>query len=228
MSMSDAVVDLMHAVEDHEPRTPGCLLLILPPLAILIFGAVLLGLSLRRPPVGGSQPDAGRQIMAVSRIFTPEIQYWGGSIQQWAQAAGVDANLVAVVMQIESCGNPSALSSAGAIGLFQVMPYHFLESENPFSPDTNAIRGLEYLKRSLAAADGDAGLALAGYNGGIALIAAPKWEWPAETQRYNHWGNGIYADASSGASDSPSLADWLAAGGETLCETAKQHLDLDN
>jgi hypothetical protein len=228
VSLSAAAVDLDPAFLTDEPRGLGCSLLILPPLAILIFGAVLLGLSLQRPPVGASQEDAGRQKLAVSRIFTPEIQYWSGSIEQWSQAAAVDANLVAVVMQIESCGDPSALSSAGALGLFQVMPYHFMTSENPFSPDTNATRGLEYLKRSLAAADGDAGLALAGYNGGIGLIATPKWEWPAETQRYSYWGTGIYADASNGASDSPSLAEWLAAGGETLCQTAKQRLELDN
>ena len=226
--MSVAAVDQDHAFRTDEPRGRGCSLLMLPPLAILIFGAILLGLSLRRPPVDATEQHAGNHTLAVSRIFTPEIQYWSGSIKQWAQAAGVDANLVAVVMQIESCGDPSALSSAGAIGLFQVMPYHFMESENPFSPDTNAIRGLEYLRRSLAAADGDAGLALAGYNGGIGLIATPNWEWPAETQRYSHWGTGIYADASNGASDSPSLAEWLAAGGETLCQTARQRFELDN
>jgi len=226
MSVAAAYQD--PAFRTDEPPGLGCSLLILPPLAILIFGAVLLSFSLRMPPVHAAEQDARRQTPAVSRIFTPEIQYWSGSIKQWAQAAGVDANLVAVVMQVESCGNPSALSSAGAIGLFQVMPYHFMTSEHPFSPDTNAIRGLEYLRRSLSAADGDAGLALAGYNGGIALIATPKWDWPAETQRYSHWGTGIYSDASNGASDSPSLAEWLAAGGETLCQTARQRLELDN
>jgi len=226
--MSVAAVDQDHAFRTDEPRGLGCSLVMLPPLAILVFGAVLLSLSLQRPSVDAAEQDAGYQTPAVSQIFTPEIQYWSGSIKQWAQAADVDANLVAVVMQVESCGDPSALSSAGAIGLFQVMPYHFMALENPFSADTNAIRGLEYLKRSLAAADGDAGLALAGYNGGIGLIATPNWEWPAETQRYSYWATGIYADASNGASDSPSLAEWLAAGGESLCQTAKQRLDLDN
>ena len=213
---------------NDEPRSPGCSLLIVPPLSILIFGAVLLGLSWRRPPVVTSQQDTSRTIAVVSQVFTPEIQYWSGSIKKWAQAAGVDANLVAVVMQIESCGDPSARSAAGAVGLFQVMPYHFVNSEDPFSPDTNANRGLEYLKRSLAAAHQDAGLALAGYNGGISLIATPQWEWPAETQRYSHWGTGIYTDASNGAGDSPSLAEWLAAGGATLCVTASERLGLDN
>jgi soluble lytic murein transglycosylase-like protein len=64
-------------------------------------------------------------------------------------------------MQIESCGDPRARSRAGAMGLFQVMPYHFAGGDDPYNPDTNAVRGLAYLKRSLDTANGDPRLALA-------------------------------------------------------------------
>ena len=86
---------------------------------------------------------------SISPIFTAEVQYWSTSILTWAAAAGLDPNLAATVMQIESCGDPLARSRAGAIGLFQVMPYHFAPGEYPYNPDTNALRGLDYLRRSL-------------------------------------------------------------------------------
>ena len=38
------------------------------------------------------------------------------------------------------------------MGLFQVMPYHFQEGEDPFSPDINAKRGLIYLRTAQEAA----------------------------------------------------------------------------
>ena len=60
----------------------------------------------------------------IASFFTPEIQYWESNILAWAEEKGLDPNLVATVMQIESCGDPLAESPAGAIGLFQVMPYH--------------------------------------------------------------------------------------------------------
>ena len=101
-------------------------------------------------------------------------------------------------MQIESCGDPRATSRAGAMGLFQVMPYHFMAGENPYQPDTNALRGLGYLKRSLDTAGGNARLALAGYNGGIGVINRGEWTWAAETARYVKYGFPIYEDARSG------------------------------
>jgi soluble lytic murein transglycosylase-like protein len=140
----------------------------------------------------------------------------------------VDPNLAAVVMQIESCGDPTATSRAGAIGLFQVMPYHFAAADSPYEPDTNALRGLSYLRRSLTASNNDARLAFAGYNGGVGVVSRGDWTWPAETVRYAYWGSGIYADAISGASESPRLQEWLAAGGSGLCSRAGAQLGLDN
>ena len=165
---------------------------------------------------------------SLSVVFTPEVQYWGKAIARWASAAGLDPNLAAVVMQIESCGDPSATSGSGAIGLFQVMPYHFAASDSPYDPDTNARRGLDYLRRSLAAAHNDARLAFAGYNGGIGVISRSEWTWPAETVRYAYWGSGIYADAISGSAESGRLHEWLTAGGSGLCARASRRLGIDN
>jgi soluble lytic murein transglycosylase-like protein len=162
----------------------------------------------------------------ISPIFTSEIQYWAESIVRWAANAGVDPNLAAVVMQIESCGDPRATSRSGAMGLFQVMPFHFAASDSPYQPDTNALRGLAYLKRSLDKAGGNARLALAGYNGGIGVISRGEWSWAAETARYVKYGYPIYEDALGGASTSAALNEWYGRYGAGLCRQAAQRLGL--
>jgi hypothetical protein len=162
----------------------------------------------------------------LSPIFMPSIQYWEESILRWGRENNLDPNLIATVMQIESCGNPSATSRVGAMGLFQVMPFHFAAGEEPYEPDTNALRGIAYLSKGLEASGGHAGLALAGYNGGHSVITRSYDNWNYETQRYYRWGSGIYREASAGWDSSPTLMAWLAAGGRSLCDEAEQYLAL--
>jgi len=86
---------------------------------------------------------------------------------------------------------------------------------------TNARRGMDYLAGSLQIAEGHAGLALAGYNGGHGIISRGWASWTAETRRYYYWGARIYAEAVSGMATSPTLDEWLAAGGSRLCTQAR-------
>ena len=155
----------------------------------------------------------------IAPLFTPEVQAWEEQILVWSERYGLDQNLIATVMQIESCGYIQAHSPAGAMGLFQVMPYHFLDGENPYHPATNAKRGLGYLRRSLEAGK-EPRLAFAGYNGGITGAQNPPQNWPDETHRYVYWATGIYQDAQNGLDRSPRLAEWLASGGAALCQLA--------
>ena len=228
----------------------GCLSgFLIPPLAVVCVGFILAFILLGSGPVptlaassGSSDinlaqvkmeqmskpsPASLSQGGIISPVFQPEVQYWGAAIQTWATAAGLDPNLVATVMQIESCGDPDARSRAGAMGLFQVMPYHFASGDDPYSPDTNAARGLAYLKRSLEAANGDARLALAGYNGGIGVIGRPESSWAGETQRYAYWGSGIYTEASNGATESSRLQEWYTTSGASLCRQAHSRLGIN-
>jgi hypothetical protein len=231
---TDTVTVSSFDVDDADPPEPPegcgcCSAYAFPPLVILIIAAAVSAITFRNPdglPGPVSRVHARLLPSPISGIFTPEVQFWGRSISTWATDAGLDPNLAAVVMQIESCGDPRALSRAGAMGLFQVMPFHFAAFEEPYAPATNAARGLAYLARSLNSAHGDARLALAGYNGGVAVIAWPEWAWSAETRRYAYWGGGIYADVRSGASSSPRLEEWLAAGGASLCVRARQSLQF--
>jgi soluble lytic murein transglycosylase-like protein len=165
-------------------------------------------------------------VSALSPVFTAEVDYWADAILRWASQAGLDPDMVATVMQIESCGDPRALSRSGAMGLFQVMPYHFASGDIPYDPDTNARRGMDYLRRSLDTAGGNPRLAFAGYNGGIGVISWSESDWTAETLRYAYWGSGIYSEASSGAQESDRLQEWLQAGGASLCRQAAERLGI--
>jgi soluble lytic murein transglycosylase-like protein len=155
----------------------------------------------------------------ISPLFSPEVLAWQEKILFWSEKYKLDPNLVATVMQIESCGYSRAESSAGAMGLFQVMPYHFKEGEDSYQPDTNARRGLNYLRQALESG-GNVRLALAGYNGGIYGAQNPEENWPDETHRYVYWGLRIYNDAQEGKEHSPRLQKWLESGGYSLCQAA--------
>jgi soluble lytic murein transglycosylase-like protein len=204
----------------------GCLSLYsLSILGVFLITCLIAALALNTPTrltASASQPDT----RTLSSIFTREIQYWANDIQRWAEAAALDPNLVATVMQIESCGDPRARSSAGAAGLFQVMPFHFHAGENSYNPETNALRGMNYLARSFAAAQGDIRLTLAGYNGGIGVIPRAEWTWAAETKRYVQYGVPIYTDAADGKTSSETLEAWYQNYGAGLCRQASRRLGL--
>jgi len=207
----------------------------LPPLAVILLGvgfAYFLSTTTLEIPDSGTprekakaaQQPADQETGRLAPFFSPQVLYWEEKIIKWSAQKGLDPNLVATVMQIESCGDPRARSSAGAMGLFQVMPFHFHEGENPYHPKTNARRGLSYLK-SARAKGGSARLTFAGYNGGIQGAQQPPSAWPAETKRYVYWGTGIYQDARAGKDRSPRLEEWLASGGNGLCNQAQARIN---
>ena len=204
--------------------------LLLPPLAVLLVSGLLaLFANSKFVTVDASALKTGYTqgtITNLSPIFTPEVQYWGTRILAWSAEFGVDPNLAATVMQIESCGYPRARSQSGAMGLFQVMPFHFYATDDSYDPDTNARRGLGYLVSALERSGGNARLTLAGYNGGIGLIGRAEWTWPAETKRYVYFGDQIHADAVAGLATSERLNEWYIKYGVSLCKQAHETLGL--
>jgi hypothetical protein len=214
-------------VQAAYSRQTGCLRRFFTPILAVLLVSVGLVLGLSRieiaqagSPLSTPGSDSLPKTGGIAPLFTPEVQSWSDQILAWSEKYGLDPNLVATVMQIESCGYVQAQSGVGAMGLFQVMPYHFLEGENPFNPATNAKRGLGYLRQSLKAG-GNPRLALAGYNGGIAGAQRSPDAWPDETRRFVYWGMGIYQDAQAGLDHSSRLDEWLASGGASLCKLAK-------
>ncbi len=218
-------------------------------LLMLTVGLVITALVMVRPQVTSAAPEnevaaeaqpeteapggiAETAVVAapsvLSPIFTPEVRYWEAKILAWAAEFDLDPNLVATIMQVESCGDATAVSRAGAQGLFQVMPFHFLPGDDPFDPDTNARRGLAYFVARLQQTRGDIGRAFAGYNGGH-VAASGSWEsWAAETRAYYTYTTGIYADAQAGLSESPALQRWIQNGAGTYCQLVAKKLGLSS
>lgn len=252
MRSMDQVVNEYYDLDENETASSGggqFPRLWLPPLMVIIVGLLISlissGITINRSVNAGSD-DSNTSQSGINNIgetpgqsaityvngnwsegFTPEVQYWKGEIERWSELTSLDKVMIATVMQIESCGDPGATSWAGAMGLFQVMPFHFFSTDDPYSPETNAIRGLAYLQKALQASNGDARLAFAGYNGGISVMSAPENSWAAETQRYVYWAEGIYNEISSGNGSSSRLQEWLGNGGASLCRQAAGKLGLN-
>jgi len=89
---------------------------------------------------------------------------------------GVDSHLLLSLMRQESAFNARAVSSAGALGLMQVMPRTarklegFFHRKRLLEPDFNLRVGAKYFSSLLERYQGDAELALAAYNAGPARV----------------------------------------------------------
>jgi hypothetical protein len=169
---------------------------------------------------GGSYGNINDGDAELATFFTPEVRYWSEQIKQWGQQRNLNPNLIATIMQIESCGDPFVSSGAGAQGLFQVMPLHFDDGENQVNPERNAQNGLDHLTDCLTWSNYDVGVTFACYNAGPSIIGSPRSQWPGESQSYYRWGTGIFGDAARGSESSSTLSEWLSAGGSGLCERA--------
>jgi soluble lytic murein transglycosylase-like protein len=88
-----------------------------------------------------------------------------------ATRAGIDAQLVLAVIQVESNFRKYAVSSAGARGFMQVMPFWVnligRRGDNLFGLRTNLRFGCVILKHYLEIENGDLTKALARYNGSL-------------------------------------------------------------
>jgi soluble lytic murein transglycosylase len=117
--------------------------------------------------------------MGYWKILFPQ-QYWG-AIQQDSAKNGLDPYMVASLIRQESEFNPTAISSANAFGLMQLLPsvgrsmakeegiHHFNEVEL-LNPETNIRLGTRYLKQTLDKFDGQAPYAFAAYNAGDSRV----------------------------------------------------------
>lgn len=98
---------------------------------------------------------------------------YGDAIRDAAERHGLDALLVAAVVEAESRFDPSAVSERGAVGLMQVLPGNVsaeVPEERLRDPVFNLDAGSAYLRQMLDRYDGDLELALAAYNAGPATI----------------------------------------------------------
>jgi len=91
-----------------------------------------------------------------------------GMILRKSREYGVDGDHIRAVIQMESGGKAHVVSSAGAMGLMQLMPStaKMLGVEDAFDPEQNMDGGVRYLKMMLDRFNGDEKLALAAYHSG--------------------------------------------------------------
>ncbi len=171
-------------------------------------------------------------------FYSESVLYWEPKIYQWAEENELNPNIVAILMQIESCGHPYA-GSGFANGLFQVTPANFnslvnnqfqtsigvLEpGTNQLNPDYNAAAGLYIFSIDcLLFAGDDLEAAFACYNGGPNAVN-PNNRFQ-ETIDYVVWSMGIWGEASRGAATSATLNRWLNSGGSMLCDSAEAALE---
>jgi soluble lytic murein transglycosylase-like protein len=108
-------------------------------------------------------------------------------IQQASKKYGVDADLVKAVIQNESAYDPTAISSAGAMGLMQLMPATAanLGVEDPMNPSDNIDGGVKLLRELLNQFGGNLTNTVAAYNAGAGAVqqygGVPPYQ---ETQTY--------------------------------------------
>jgi hypothetical protein len=112
----------------------------------------------------------GKGVLIHSRGFRP-VRYKGEYDQHILAASAafnVPIDLVKAVIQVESEFDPRAVSSAGARGLMQLMPFtaRRFGVTDSFDPRQNIFGGVQYLRFLLDLFAGDVTLALAGYNAG--------------------------------------------------------------
>lgn len=99
-------------------------------------------------------------------------------IRQEARLAGLSPQIVLAVIQVESAFKADAVSSAGALGLMQVMPFWKnvigRPEDNLLDPGLNLRYGCTILAHYLQRENGDLTRALARYNGSLGKTWYPE------------------------------------------------------
>jgi soluble lytic murein transglycosylase-like protein len=114
-----------------------------------------------------------------------------GELQSLVSSASarnaVEPALVNAVVMAESAGDPSAISTAGAQGLMQLMPGTSAGCgiNNPFDPAQNVDCGSRYLHELMQRYNNNVQLAVAAYNAGPGAVDQYRGVPPyAETRAY--------------------------------------------
>ena len=116
-------------------------------------------------PVLPSPPDQPRPSRTQVTALIPAV----------ASRYGVEEALVRAVVAAESNYNAHAVSSAGAVGLMQLMPataadYGISSVDALFDPQTNLRTGTRHLKRLLNKYNNDYGRVIMAYNAGEGVV----------------------------------------------------------
>ncbi|NYH15304.1 lytic transglycosylase domain-containing protein [Paraburkholderia bryophila] len=108
-------------------------------------------------------------------------------IDEASQLTNVDSALLMAVIDVESQGNPRAVSPKGATGLMQLMPATGARhgASDLFDPRQNIAAGARYLK-ALIGQFADLPLALAAYNAGEGAVQKYGRQIPPYVETMNY------------------------------------------
>ncbi|WP_069471244.1 lytic transglycosylase domain-containing protein [Candidatus Marithrix sp. Canyon 246] len=111
---------------------------------------------------------------------------YGKQIARAARRTGVDPRLLRSVIKAESNFNARARSSAGAVGLMQLMPAtaRRFGVKNRRNAGSNIMGGARYLRYLLKRYRGNKRLAMAAYNAGEGRVRRNGGKVPSYTKRY--------------------------------------------
>jgi soluble lytic murein transglycosylase-like protein len=134
----------------------------------------------------GLTPEA---FVSVSEAYraVPATAAYNDAIAEAADLYKLDPVLIRAIINAESAFNPFAVSSAGALGLMQLMPSMAEEMDvlDPFDPRQNILGGARYLRDLLDRHHGNVDLAVASYNAGPGAVARYRGIPPyRETRNY--------------------------------------------
>ncbi|MDR1482154.1 MAG: lytic transglycosylase domain-containing protein [Synergistaceae bacterium] len=137
-------------------------------------------------PYGDSQSSDTSFSIGVPAGVESRLAVWEKDLRELCEEYGVDPDLARAVLRHESGGDPKAVSSAGAIGLMQLMPATARGlGVNPNNPIRNLEGGIKYLAQLSDKYNGDYTRTLAAYNAGSGRVDAYGGIPPfPETERY--------------------------------------------
>ncbi|WP_315514839.1 transglycosylase SLT domain-containing protein [Leptotrichia wadei] len=118
-----------------------------------------------------------------SRLNENEIQNILGYVFKYSKEYNFNPYLVLAVMNTESHFNHSTVSSAGARGLMQLMPFNFKEFGVDNSISGNIKGGVLHLKRDYEKT-GSVSKMLVCYNAGCGRLTNNAWKRIKETREY--------------------------------------------
>ncbi|HRI66988.1 MAG TPA: peptidoglycan DD-metalloendopeptidase family protein [Polyangium sp.] len=202
---------------------------------ILVLGAVtafsVAGLAACGAAKGDSAkpgaPIATQMTQSIGiRWLPPVLDPWKPLILAAAAKHNVDPEVLAIMMLVESSGDPNAKSPAGAVGLLQIMPktgeaiakernLTDFTTDKLAEPETNVDFGAWYLARQVDTFGKDKApaekveLAAAAYNGGTERLReylAGNKPLTEETTRYKSLVAGMWSER--GADESTTYRQW--------------------
>ena len=111
-----------------------------------------------------------------THILPSTVTRWGDYIRSASASHGIPADVIAAVIDVESSGIPTCKSSAGAVGLMQLMPATAQEMgvTDRTNPQQNINGGTKYLRYLYDKVGGNYQQMLRAYNGGLGNKDNPK------------------------------------------------------